>query len=631
MPWGLCGPKVLERRDKNVGENATYASRIALDHQTKGVSLLDRRMARTSRRMNAFVSAVILLPIMSAVASYFGIQPMLLAIFFVLGASTLFAILSRTKRACVDSLYMGLIMCVASSLLLSSSLMSDSLHGWDIHQEYSIFLKVSTSGVWHAEGNLLYNSALSIGILPSMLSIVSALNGIQIFMVLWPMLFSMVPVILYRIYRKMLPPESAFLSVFLFMSYPSFYDEMVQLARQEIAVLMLILLVGAFLSLSSSKERGATIMILILTIGLVTAHYSMGYIFIFLLAFSLIVSRISQRVTQVAGLGILMFLAVTALGWYLLVAGGTPLTLWAQFLSAVGEGLMRDFFNPASRPAPLLMAMGLSTATPGFLHDLNRITQYLVVFCLMLGFVIFVARRQKTTPEKAMLSLILGSFTLLAFSALLPFFAGRLNFSRIYSVALLFISPCFVYGAKALESAAWSGYRLLHRDPQDAPARCRRTRILGATILFLYFLFMSGWVWSVSADRPTSLILDRERIRTHPILLLRTGYYDEYTLAQDIAAAHWLRSHTEGGGLVCADQISREHVLNSYGELPREGPLLPSGCDFSKSYVYLSSLNTLYGMGAYGNDVWFVSQISADLMTMNRISSDGATIYSGFQ
>lgn len=526
-----------------------------------------------------------------------------------------------------EHFYMILIMSVSLTLVLSATLSSTGLHGYDIYQEFSIFAQVSKEGVWHPETYTNYNTALSISILPAMLSAVSGIDGISVFTLVFPVVFSLAPVILYKVYEKIVSPRGAFLSVFLFMSYPSFYIEMVQLGRQEIAEVLLILLIAIFFSPKILATHSGTVVIVLLTMGLVMAHYSTAYIYFFVAALSFLMARISRKISALGNLDLVMLSAAIVLSWYLFVASGSAWDSLINFGSSVVKGFIVDFFNPASRPMVILEALGTAPVTSGLVHDLNRVIQYLVQISLVVGLIALIFKQRKTPAERRALPIMTAGLGLLACGVLLPFFAARLNLSRLYQISLLFASPCLVYAGAAVRLPRW---------PYLATARTlahkvkKSKLILAASILMLYFLFISGWVWAVTGDVPTSRILDRERMMTSSDLTFRLAHYEEDSIPQDVAAAVWLKANLLGEPSVCSDYVAREHALSPYGGFAYKGPLLPSDCDFSNSYVYISTFNVYEGVGFADLASTFpVSSISAQLANENRIcSTGGATIYS---
>lgn len=574
-----------------------------------------------------YLLAFVLLPIVSCVASYLNAHNFLLALFFLLG-SCVFAVFSRLDTRLRDHLYPLLLTCVTLSLVLSATAISSNLHGWDIQQEFSLFTQVFESGTWDANTNVLYNSALSISILPSILSIVSRLEGITIFMFVMPMVFSIVPAVLYKIYRMILAPDGAFLAVFLFMSYPSSYQEITELGRQEIAEVILVLLL--WLIVAGYTRIGGRLglqPVLLLTFGLVVSHYSLAYIYTFVLASSILLARFSRRAHGLVTLGASLLTAVIALTWYLVVAGGASFNSLGVFASYVVKGLLHDFLNPSTRPDIFLQAIGAKSALPGLLHDLNRMVQSTVILVLLFGFIVFLFRGQKKTEEKVAFPIIVTGVILLVSAAVLPFFAGGFNLSRFFHVSLLFASPCIVYGFSGLEQVLNRVRSLTHRESALSPHCSRGFRLSATTIVLLYFLFTSGWFWAVSMDRPTSLILDRERMLSYPDPMLRIEYYDGYTPLQDITAARFVRAHLRDSASLCAETRSRHQVLVSVGGVPEIGPELPSDCEFSTSYVYLSTLNSRYGEGlSWQGTPWYVSEFASNLAAKNRIYSDGGAI-----
>jgi len=105
---------------------------------------------------------------------------------------------------------------------------------------------------------------------------------------------------------------------------------------------------------------------------------------------------------------------------------------------------------------------------------------------------------------------------------------------------------------------------------------------------------------------------------------IQSAYFAEYTVTDDVAGAVWVHAYVNGDN-ICSDYISQYHVLNSYGDFPRSGPYLPANCNYADSYVYLSELNDVYGIGTSypGNVLWPISNITTTLANENRIYDNG--------
>ena len=575
-------------------------------------------------------SVLPLLPCLAALAAHFISRDALLLVYFLAALAT-FAVLLRLQQPFADRFFPLLVGSVALSLLLTSTLISENISGYDIHQEFALFQQVLQQGVWHSDISLLYNSALSVTILPSIISILSSLDGTLVFKIIFPFLFSIVPVILYKIYRNILTPKAALVSVFVFLSYPSSYGEITQLGRQMIAELIMVLLLWLLFSGSLGKARWSIPVVVTLAFGLVVSHYALAVIYAFLVGFSYAMSLILRhRNEALATVSLVVLSIVASLCWFIFVAGGVVFEKAALFSSIVVQGL-KDFLNPASRPPVLADALGLTSVTPGFLHIVSRGTQYLVLFCILLGFLIFIRKRTKNSAAILMTPSIMASMGLILASVALPYASTVLNLSRIYSIVLLFISPCFALGAAKITAGLQWLCNLLARNR----LRLRMGMSVPAAILFLYLLFTSGWLWAVTSDTPISDVLDLGRMRQSPNPKISTQYYGEYTLQEDVAATHWMRSYTIALHPICADWISHYHVLLSYGGYDAmSGSSIPY-CRLYREYIYVSVMNSNTGFGTValqGNLLQMpLNTILGQFVdSENRVYSDGAAVYEGF-
>jgi len=551
---------------------------------------------------------------------------------FVIGLSVFMAF-SRGKGEHVDRLLMMLVWSVSLSLLLSSTLASDYLIGYDVHREYFLALQTSIAGAWSPLQVDPYTSLLSITILPAIISDLSALSMVQIFKVVFPLIYSIVPLILYKVARKILAPSAAFLSVFLFMSYDAFYDQMLSLGREEIAELLLMLLILALLSPSISSGTSGRLTLVLLTLGFATSHYSLAYIYLAILVLSFVTYRIFRISVRSVDMTLLAITSVVLLSWYAFAASGAGILTLNGALSFVVNAMRTDLFSPATTPQ-LSKALGAVPLPPGILHQADRYTELSVPLLLLLGFIVFACKKEKSITERQILPIMSGGLLLLGGDAVLPGFAAALDFSRTYHTALLFISICFIYGAGFVERALLSIGSLIRRHRQIHVPSVARTLHLAAAVLFLYFLFVSGWLWAVTSDVPTSLVFDTNRMANSTNPALNAEYYADFTVLSDISAAVWLHFQASSSRSVCADATAKYHVLLSYGEFPLVTSryytsYLPDNCDFSHSYVYLSEFNNRYGQGStFAPATFRISDISQQLSRMNTVYSNGAaTIY----
>ena len=579
---------------------------------------------------------LIILPAVTVVAALYVSHILLLLAYFFIAVSVFTVWLRPRGVAIEDHFFLILIGAVALSLLLSGTLLSRFISGYDIQHEFALFQQVEDSGVWNPQVSSLYNTALSVTILPVIISQVTSLNGTPVFQIIYPCLYAFTPMVLYRVYRKILAPKAAFLSVFGFLFYPSSYLEIAGLAREMVAALIFALLIFLMLSHKLRETGTRRVTVLILLCGLVIAHYSLALIFIGIISCSYILSKLFRfkfrQIRPLASGTIVCLSIVIALSLYFYVAGGVVLGQLSANMSTVIAGLS-DFLSPASRPIVIVEALSPSQYLFG-LHLLSRMVQYATIFLVLVGGIFFVLQKRKTKVARTMLFVMLPALVFLLASVILPNFAFSLNVSRIYSVALILIAPFFYFGANGIVATCQRVYSSLtaHRF------HMRDRRLLLAAILFLYFIFTSGWVWAVTMDTPLSNVLDMERRANSSDSGIAAQFYDQYVVAEDVAAVGWLRSYGDARS-VCADWITHQHVLTSYGGYPSIGPTLlnrskyayPPGCQFSQQYVLLSFLNSIWGIGISPDGTPF--PINATVQTLsneNRIYSGITTVYDGF-
>jgi len=508
--------------------------------------------------------------------------------------------------------------------------------GADIQQEYNDFSQVLAGG-WHPGTGTLYNDVLSVTVFPTVLKIVSGLDGIVIFTIVFPLMFSITPVLLYTLCRRFLSPTGSFFAAFLFLAYHAFYFELIALARQEIAEIFLLLLLLLLLSSKSAGTGARLVSMLVLTIGIVTAHYSIAYVYLFLLVFWYLMGLAFPRTRAVMleDVGLTMIITVI---WFVFLTGGLSFARLVYFIVGINLG---DFFSLTSRPVIVSQALGIN-ALSGPLHLLNRMTYYLVNAALGLGFLAALFKRKMNDAERKILPVLAFGVLFIGSTVVLPNFSFGLDFTRSYHIGLLLASPCFVYGIIFLNSTIRRLFSALTnvslRIPTIKTRFITNWRLSAATLLFLFLLFDSGWVWAVSLDNPTSLLLDSERILHNPNPAVIASYYGYYISSEDVAAARWLSPQFGVVRLLCTDYWTRNNVLTSYGGLSRENSPIPTyflpECNFREGYVFLSVLNTVHGIGIsvgggarkpMSNSTWPISQISSELMSDNMIYSNGGT------
>ena len=124
---------------------------------------------------------------------------------------------------------------IGLACLFTTSLRSWYITGHDIETEFYVFRLTNAHHIWKlAFYQDAYNSCLSITILPTILTNLLSIQDIFVYKVIFQILFATSPVVVFLILRRYTTPVFAFLSAFLFLSFPTYFNDMPMLNRQEI-------------------------------------------------------------------------------------------------------------------------------------------------------------------------------------------------------------------------------------------------------------------------------------------------------------------------------------------------------------------------------------------------------------
>ncbi|MCK4733687.1 MAG: DUF2206 domain-containing protein, partial [Methanophagales archaeon] len=177
------------------------------------------------------------------------------------------------------NLYPLAVFVIAISFLYHRSLISMYIIGWDIHTEYYLANLVIGNSYWDSTIFSTVNAMLSITMLAPIFSDICSMSLTWVFKTIYPLLFSLVPLGLYRIFQKQTDDKIAFLSIFFFMSMVRFYSPM---PRQNIAEFYLVLLILSLIDKDINKIK-RSVLFIVFGVSLAISHYGTSYIYMFCL------------------------------------------------------------------------------------------------------------------------------------------------------------------------------------------------------------------------------------------------------------------------------------------------------------------------------------------------------------
>lgn len=388
--------------------------------------------------IRSFVILFILLPLLSILGAVLSINPILqLMVLMLSGLVVLFVLRGQVTPDYYFPLGVGVI---AISLLFHMSLISRYFIGYDVNLEYYAFRLTMDRSCWNTTVTSglelpIYNAMLSITILPSICSQIMGIDGSWVFKIVYPIIFSLVPVVLYRVYEKQTDKTVGFLSAFLFMSQWTFYNEMIALNRQIIAELIMVLLLLLLVNKRIDRIKKA-ILLIIFTITLVFSHYSITYLFIAFCFISWFMMREDERLNFFRRLGVLhrsrtnltgvqiMLITIIALAWYDFISNGAVLIALVRMISDVINGITTSFFSYKGRDPLVLRAIGLIPEI-SLWREINKVMYYVIQLFIFIGIVRSI-RNKGENFDNLFLSSALSSLLILLLSIALPSSHGLL-------------------------------------------------------------------------------------------------------------------------------------------------------------------------------------------------------------
>lgn len=471
------------------------------------------------------------------------------------------------------------------SLLYCTSLGTGYLWGADNYQEYYYANLAKNNGFWDSTIPNSYNAMLSITMLAPILSIVSGIPIIWLFKIIYPLLFSFVPLILYLIFKSQIGSKASFFSTFFFISLFTFYTEMIGLARQQIAEIFLCLII--FLIIGNSKillNTNKTILLIFFSIGLVLSHYSVTYIFIFSLLFVLTASYIWKNKIYIR-FQYVAFIITASIGWYIFTSNSTTLNRVSSLIVNLVQNLFSELFSSSSvQPIHILIS---SKFLP--FHEITRLLNILMVGLIAIGFIAVVLKKVGKNLNREFVFFAGGNFALCLFSAVAPYLASSLNTTRLYQTTLIILSPFFIFGLYFLSKMF---IRILNFRFTQFHFSKKTSLKIAAFILPIFLLFNTGFMYSISNEG--SSIINPTWAINQGTSKDRAVLYNSYVPIDEIASAIWIKQNNVNASALFSDYRARNNAINAFATFSRgETQLLFQNLEKinGSSYIYLRQLN----------------------------------------
>lgn len=571
------------------------------NHDTQAFSMHYRKLIVPGVIISAIIVSSVIGAMLVNVPPHNNNSALLLILIFI---SVLIGVVAFSRRLMSPAFYPFVLFAIAVALLLPVSLFSSYIHGGDIFSEYASLKLTSSNSYWNPAVSSRVYTMLSVTILPTIYSKMLGLESIWILKIVYPLIFSLVPVGLFELFRSKFSKEIAFFSVFFFASNLVFFTEIVTLARQMIGELFYILL---FLTIIGNKIQIRTkwFCFFAFSFGLIVSHYAMSYIFLAFIFGLWLLGFLRKRKTLVNVGMVIMFAVVTFL-WYLYTSSSSTFNDLVNMGNNIVSNFSSDFLNPQSRGTTVLQATGLHSGIGTFWHVGGTYLYYATELLIIIGLLGLLLKKRRSFFDDDYNTLAFLNMALLLACIVVPNLATSFNATRFYQVTLFFLAPLCVVG----------GIDILRFLTRKKVKEKYLLAIVVLAVLIPFFLFQTDFVYEVARENSVSLPLSSYRFSAFTLSDL--GMLQQ----SEVSGANWLTRFGNVNGTVYADLWSG--VVFDYASA-QSTILLSLGVPAMKgSYIYLREFNVFDGivLANYGSSGLFnVTQIMPSLNETNLIYS----------
>jgi uncharacterized membrane protein len=582
------------------------------DHRINiGINKLQTKISREYIIVLTSLSLLPLLAIGGAIRLNNGASNILTMILFLVIPITIIFLIWRQQ---LKPIYLYGLFTIALSVLFSTSLRGWYITGHDIQHEFGVFQSTYINNLWTMSSHKgdPFNACLSITILPTILCKLTTIPAVDIYKTVFQIIFAFGILPVYYLIRRFKDERMALLGGFLFITFPTFLNDMPFLNRQEIAFVFFSLLV--LVTFTKLGNRLKTTLSILLLLGLILSHYSSAYVTICLLIlgwaiYPVLRYRIKdrQKITLPAlRLPFILLALLFAFIWNVqITASNSNLisTLESTAKGIISQSSDRNGFveysllgakTTGQSPSQVLASYTNTdtsdaqyvpwanlplTRTGAYLSHyfnvnsfdylLHSLSAKIFQVLLLIGVIITAFRRKnKSEIELYFSALVIACTVMLTLWTLLPQISIDYDPTRLFQQSLMIVALPMIIALEFIFS--FFG---------------KRKHLLAAMILAILFLNLSGFIPQSLGGYLPQLSLNNSG-----------EYYDFfYSHKGEIASANWFKKYHSEGSQLYMDTTSSA----TYIDYPVNTNIL--GKDSDNGYLYQSYTNvqsTLYRLGS---------------------------------
>ncbi|MBT9138603.1 MAG: hypothetical protein DDT31_01172 [Syntrophomonadaceae bacterium] len=531
-------------------------------------------------KLNTTEKAFLLLPVLFPLLSIFGMHimnttdnnAMLMVLLFLIPAYIIFIAIKHNHVP--DRVYAPIIFLTSISLVLLLGLRSSYIIGADAHTEYYLFRQTFYNGLWQIGviGNQL-DACLSVSLLPTIYQSFLNIDSQYLFKLLYPILFSISPLVIYIISQKYIGNRYAFLSSIFFMSQSMFLWVTAN-PRTSLAILFFALAIMTLLH-SRLGEFNRRLLFIVFAFSCIVSHYSTAYIFFFILLFTWLGMQILPRIISLrkrqalssnpsnstsqattitlkmsqpvmrslVTTGIVTIFFALLFFWYSQVTGAA-FDAGIRFVSTSLESLHEFFILEAREGGGTPAAFGVGLWEKEIPRQIHFVFSWLTIALIAIGVLTTLARYRRRMAashggveelsseflyqriDALFLILALVCSAIFAAAVALPFVFVGYGMDRAFAQMMIVLSPFFVIGG--IEVARF--------------VRVRRGYLVILIVLIPFFMCQTATMHQMFGV-PASITLNSEG----------EAYDKMYIHDQESYAAKWLKSNTDEKAKIYSD------------------------------------------------------------------------------
>lgn len=476
-------------------------------------------------------------------------------------------IITLSSHKLHEFIYPMTILMFSLSLLFLIGLRSNHLIGSDITAEYYFFQQVFENGYWNPLITTdIFNSCLSISILPTVYQSLLNMDGEHIYKVLYTIIFALTPLGVYLLFKKYLSYLYAFFTSFFFMSQSSFIFLMAEVARQEIALFFFVLAMLVFFddNINPLKKNS---LFLIFVFSIIVSHYSTAYVFFILLLLCWIFQQINVGIFNLKSLNfnILILFFILIFFWY---SQATPVTFnyFIYFIrdTVINMGLF--FSQEARSPGLITVISGVGTLGlgGGLLERIIIVKGQFIQIVILIGIISLIVNHLRINSFaqnklimrligrtfdmfnidlscnilkvkdknsfKDLVPIIVACLIIMLTFLILPYVSIGYNTGRLIMQLMVFMSFAFIIGCIIISKYLKNTYRT----------------IFILSLLVFQYVSAVGLLHEIF-NQPFSIAINS-----------KGKMYETFFIHDsEVAAGNWLKDNHEGGTTIYGDYTVR--------------------------------------------------------------------------